>query len=183
MRSLESSASASAEGLEIDERRARAEPPFGGRMSSGPSQAAAPASDTARDMAGTRRSSRSQLGGRHGGRVAPRPCGSARLLHRVVGARAWFRSCPRSGPRPPLRSRPRRSRGGRPGRCLSLGPPSLPYGRGEPVGKRHGRIRALGTTGHVAGAATEKSGSKRIAQETACPSCVLPRAPVPVGGP
>jgi hypothetical protein len=47
------------------------------------------------------------------------------------------------------------------------------------VGKRHRRIRALGTTGQVAGAATEKSGSKPIARETACPAYVLPKAPCP----
>ena len=34
--------------------------------------------------------------------------------------------------------------------------------RGEPVGKRHRRIRAQSTTGQVAGAATEKSGSRPI---------------------
>jgi hypothetical protein len=47
------------------------------------------------------------------------------------------------------------------------------------VGKRHRRIRAHGTTGQVAGAATEKSGSKPIALETACPAYVLPKAPRP----
>jgi hypothetical protein len=35
---------------------------------------------------------------------------------------------------------------------------------GEPVGKRHRRIRARGATGQVAGAATEKPGSKPIAR-------------------
>ncbi len=39
------------------------------------------------------------------------------------------------------------------------------------------------TTGHVAGAATEKPGSQPIAQEPACPICVLPEAPVPVRRP
>jgi hypothetical protein len=56
----------------------------------------------------------------------------------------------------------------------------LAVDRREPVGKRHRRIRAHGTPGPVAGAATEKSGSKPIAQETACPACVPQRARVPV---
>jgi hypothetical protein len=47
------------------------------------------------------------------------------------------------------------------------------------VGKRHRRIRARSATGQVAGAATEKPGSKPIAQETACPTCVLPESPRP----
>jgi len=49
---------------------------------------------------------------------------------------------------------------------------------GEPVGKRHRRIRAHSTTGQVAGAATEKPGSKPIAQKPACPTCVLPESPL-----
>src|SRR5205823_1263508 len=52
---------------------------------------------------------------------------------------------------------------------------------GEPVGKRHRRIRARSATGQVAGAAIEESpGSKPIAQN-GLPSRVLPKAPVPVG--
>ena len=47
------------------------------------------------------------------------------------------------------------------------------------MGKRHRRIRAHSTTGQVAGAATEKSGSKPIAQETACPACVPQTSPCP----
>ena len=47
------------------------------------------------------------------------------------------------------------------------------------MGKRHRRIRALSTPGQVARAATDKAGSKPIAQKTAYPSCVLPEAPRP----
>jgi hypothetical protein len=47
------------------------------------------------------------------------------------------------------------------------------------VGKRHRRIRAHSTPGPVAGAATEKSGSKPIAQITACPACVPQKSPCP----
>ena len=50
---------------------------------------------------------------------------------------------------------------------------------GEPVGKRHRRIRARSATGQVAGAATEKPGSQPIVQEPACPTCVLPEGPCP----
>ena len=50
---------------------------------------------------------------------------------------------------------------------------------GEPVGKRHRRIRARSATGQVAGAATEKPGLKRPSSKTACPACVLPKAPRP----
>ena len=90
------------------------------------------------------------------------------------------RSAPPNGPRLPRRSRPRRSRGEHPTQCSSPALPSSPSIRREPVGKRHRRIRAHSTPGPVAGAATEKSGSKPIAQETACPACVPQRAPVPV---
>ena len=51
---------------------------------------------------------------------------------------------------------------------------------GEPVGKRHRRIRARSATGQVAGAATEKPGLKPIVQ-TGLPSLRSPRRPlVPV---
>jgi hypothetical protein len=47
------------------------------------------------------------------------------------------------------------------------------------VGKRHRRIRARGTTGPVAGAATENPGLSAISRRTACPSCALPDGPCP----
>jgi hypothetical protein len=51
---------------------------------------------------------------------------------------------------------------------------------GEPVGKRHRRIRAHGTTGQVAAAATDLSGSKPIAQNRPAQPAFSQRAPVPV---
>ena len=51
------------------------------------------------------------------------------------------------------------------------------------VGKRHRRIRARSATGQVAGAANEKPGLGAHRPEPACPSCVLPEAPVPVSRP
>jgi hypothetical protein len=59
-------------------------------------------------------------------------------------------------------------------------PPFPAVDGGEPVGKRQRRIRAHSTPRPVAEAATEKSGSKPIAQETARPACVPQTAPVPV---
>jgi hypothetical protein len=51
------------------------------------------------------------------------------------------------------------------------------------VGKRHRRIRARSAPGQVAGAANEKPGLEAHRAITACPTCVLPKAPVPVAGP
>src|SRR5829696_369831 len=51
---------------------------------------------------------------------------------------------------------------------------------GEQVGKRQERIRAHGPTGRVAGAATEMLSGSQPSSSTACPTYVLPRAPVPV---
>jgi hypothetical protein len=50
---------------------------------------------------------------------------------------------------------------------------------GEPVGKRHRRIRARSATGQVAGAANEKPGLEAHRPKTACPTCVLQKAPRP----
>ena len=72
-----------------------------------------------------------------------------------------LRAVPRSGPPsaagPPRRSPPRRSRDEHPARPLAPAPPRRRRS-GEPVGKRHRRIRARSATGQVAGAATEKPG-------------------------
>jgi hypothetical protein len=54
---------------------------------------------------------------------------------------------------------------------------------GEPVGKRHRRIRARSAPGQVAGAANEKAGLEAHRAKAACPTCVLPKAPVPVTRP
>jgi hypothetical protein len=53
-------------------------------------------------------------------------------------------------------------------------PALLPRRRseGNRWAKRHRRIRAHSTPGPIAGAATETSGSKPIAQKPACPACV-----------
>src|SRR4051812_2547866 len=51
---------------------------------------------------------------------------------------------------------------------------------GERVGKRQERIRAHSPTGRVAGAATEMLSGSQPSSSTACPTHVLPRAPIPV---
>ena len=53
--------------------------------------------------------------------------------------------------------------------------------RGEPVGKRHRRIRARSATRQVAGAATEKPGLEAHRAKRPTQPWVLPKAPVPVG--
>ena len=74
-----------------------------------------------------------------------------------ASGRVAIRPADRAGP--PRRSPPRRSRDGRPALPLSPDPPRSST-RGEPVGKRHRRIRARSATRQVAGAATEKPGLK-----------------------
>jgi hypothetical protein len=50
---------------------------------------------------------------------------------------------------------------------------------GDQVGKRQGRIRAHGTAGRVAGAATEVMSGSRPISSSACPAYVLPQSPYP----
>ena len=73
------------------------------------------------------------------------------------------------------------SRGGHPNQSLSPAPPpAVPFfWGGEAVGKRQRRIRALSTTGQVAGAATESSGSKPTSSKTGLPNQRSPRSPCP----
>ena len=135
------------------------------------------------------RSGRQQLPGRHGARSAarfPRRCRSPRARpdpqlpgsqRRARSAPAWFRSAPRSGPRLPLRSPPRRTRGEHLIRRLALDPPPFRLA-GEPVGKRHRRIRARSAN------RTSRRGGHRKArapkpnvQEPGLPSLRSPRKP------
>jgi hypothetical protein len=93
--------------------------------------------------------------------------------------RAAFGCGPPSASDPQRRWPPRRSRGEHPALSLSPRPPCRSSTRGEPVGKRHRRIRARSATGQVAGAATEQPGLKAHRRKTACPACVPPKAPSP----
>ena len=77
------------------------------------------------------------------------------------------------------RSRPRGSRGERPFRSLSTQPPRHRGGPGAQVGKRHRRIRALSTTGSVAGAAKENSGLSAHQPMHGLPNLRSPKGPYP----
>ena len=64
--------------------------------------------------------------------------------------------------------------------CSHLALLVIVRGVGEPVGKRHRRIRARGATGQVAGAATEKPGLEAH-RPNGLPNLRSPRKPlVPV---
>ncbi len=96
-----------------------------------------------------------------------------------------LRPAPRSGPLSaaglPRRSPPRRNRGAHPALLLSPRPPRRCRLAGEPVGKRHRRIRARSATGQVAGAATEKPGLEAHRPNRPAQPAFSQRPLVPVG--
>jgi hypothetical protein len=107
------------------------------------------------------------------------------------GSRLWSNSSSASGRtaiRPAERTRPsatiatsQKSRWTSSATALTCPSFDVDNDVGEPVGKRHRRIRARSATGQVAGAANEKPGSTAHRPKTACPTCVLPKGPlVPV---
>ena len=104
------------------------------------------------------------------------------------GSRLWANSSSASGrvwiDRPsatgrPRRSPPRRSRGGHPALPLSLiSSPSL--NSGEPVANGIDGSALAAQPGKSQGRPLRKPGLEAHRAKTACPACVLPKAPVPV---